>query len=382
MTISAIWRWGGHAYVCSDTAESGRADTTFPVSSFDEAASASDFNAQERAMKLVQVGTHGIATASGDGRVARRIMDQLNAMTSGDLGRGVDEALRLAAHRAGLDGRDTARASWLCAEWRHGTLSTYRWPDGRPECRDATALLAGNLTNDLADGFCGAGEQALAELQAQRDAGARLPPTAEISMIAGTFQAFIVAEGLCAARGIGGGVVAARVGSNGVEWMPDTLYVISNPDLVRRVAASDGETVGLADLASFVVCLSVREGCLFLRSTGLGGARVLIPGEEKRAEGRWRARWERDMVSPAFWSRCQAVVFLNPVQRGITTILGDFTRPNQLVVLAVEAGTGELLAEFGTGLREHLTDTGKQGEPWKAHIDVIAPYVLPGQVRI
>jgi hypothetical protein len=384
LTISAVWRSGDHAYLCSDTAESGRADAAFPVSSFDEVASASDLNAQERAMKLVQVGTHGIATASGDGRVARLIMDQLDAMTADDLTRGVEAALGLAAQRAGLTKEEVDCATWLCAEWRDGSLLSFRWPDEDsdstgPASRNAAALLAGNLTRDLADGFCAAGAQALAGLQAQRGAGASLPATAELSLIAGYFQAFIIAEGLSAVRGIGGAVVAARVGADGVLWLPDTLYVISNPDLIRRVAAGTGENVDLASLASFVVCLAVREGCLFLRSTSSGGARVLVPGEEKRAEGRWRSRWEDEMRGPAFWSRCQNVVILNPVQRSITTILGDFTRPNRLLVLAVDEPAEELAAEFHAGLMEHLTDVGRHGEPWKARIDVIAPFTLPAQ---
>lgn len=384
MTISAVWRSGDHAYMCSDTAESGRADTAFPVSSFDETANASDLNAQERAMKLVQVGTHGIATASGDGRVARLFMDQLDAMTSDELGRGVEASLSLAAQRAGLHPDHTRRASWLCAEWRHGALSTFRWPDVGPgtaaaTCRDAAALLAGNLTDSLADAFCYDGAHVLAGLQAQRAAGARLPPTAELSMIAGAFQAVILSEGLCAARGIGGAVVAARVGPDGVRWMPDTLYIISNPEVVGRVASGSGENVELADVSSFVVCVSVRENCLFLRSTSAGGARVLVPGEEKRAEGRWRATWEGAMLSPAFWRGCQSVVFLNPVQRAVTTFLGDFTQPNRLLGLVVDPVTGELAAEFYGGLREHLTAVGQQNGPWQAQLDVVAPLWLPAQ---
>jgi hypothetical protein len=385
MTISAVWRSGDHAYICSDTAESGRADAAFPVSSFAEEASASDLHAQERAMKLVQVGTHGIATASGDGRVARLIMDQIDAFTSDELGHGVEASLALAAERAGLNEAETLLASWLCAEWRNDELSTFRWPDAvsgkiEPTCRDAAALLAGSLTDDLAEGFCSAGAQALAGLQAQRDAGASLPPTAELSLIAGHFQAFIVAEGLCAARGIGGAVVAARVGPDGVLWMPDTLYVISNPDLIRRVAEGTGENVDFAKLASFAVCLAVREGCLFLRSTGPGGARVLVPGEEKRAASRWRANWEDEMRGPSLWGSCQAVVFPNPVQRAITTVLGDFTRPNRLLLLAVDPATDELAGEFYSGLREHLTDVGHGGEPWRVRFDVIDPFLLPPPV--
>jgi hypothetical protein len=196
-------------------------------------------------------------------------------------------------------------------------------------------------------------------------------------MIAAAFQAIIVSEGYCAARGIGGAVVAAQVGPGGVLWMPDTLYVISNPDLIKCVAPGTGESVELAKLASFAVCLAVREGCLFLRSTGPGGARVLVPGEEKRAAGRWRATWEDEMRGPSLWGRCQAVVFPNPVQRAITTVLGDFTRPNRLLRLSVDSGTGELAGEFYSGLREHLTDVGHGGEPWRVRFDVIDPFTLP-----
>ena len=380
MTISAVWRSGDHAYMCSDTAESGREDAAFPVSSFDETANASDLNAQERAMKLVQVGTHGLATASGDGRVARLIMDQLYAMTPDELGRGVEASLSLAAQRAGLYGADTRRASWLCAEWRRGALSTFRWPDVGPDsaaaaCRDAAALLAGNLTDDLADAFCYVGAHVLAGLQAQRVAGAHLPPTAELSMIAGAFQAVIVSEGLCAARGIGGAVVAARVGPAGVDWMPDTLYVISNPDVVGRVASGRDENIDLADVASFVVCASVREGCFFLRSTGTGAARVLVPGEEKRAAHGWRSRWESALQGPAFWCGCQTVVFVNSVQRAVTTVFGDFTQPNDILGLSVDT-TGALAADWRAGLVPHLLDVAEREGPWKVHVDVVAPFRL------
>jgi hypothetical protein len=382
MTISAVWRLGDHAYMCSDTTESGRADTPFPMSSFDEAASASDLNAQERAMKLVQVGTHGIATASGDGRVARRIMDQIDAMTPAELARGVEAALGLAADRAGLTALEAGYARWLCAEWRDGRLSTLCWPDAAadstgPGRRNAAALLSGNLSNDLADGFCYAGAQALAGIQHQRDAGASLPPTAELSMISAAFQAFIVAEGLSAARGIGGAVVAARVGPDGVRWMPDTLYVIANPDLVSRVASGNGERVDLSDLASFVVCLSVREGCLFLRSTGTGASRVLVPGDEKRAAYRWRSRWESAVQEPAFWCRCQTIVFVNFVQRTVTTVFGDFTQPNHILGLSVDGTNGALAADWRAGLVPHLLDVGEREGPWKVHVDVVAPFRLP-----
>ncbi|MEZ4321156.1 MAG: hypothetical protein R3F61_26995 [Myxococcota bacterium] len=383
MTISAVWRSGDYAYMCSDTAESGRADTAFPVSSFDEEASASELNAQERALKLVQVGTHGIATASGDGTVARLIMDQLDALTTDELGHGVEAALALAANRAGLNDAVVCTATWLCAEWRDGALSTFRWPHAasgakEPPCRDAAALLAGNLTKDLADGFCHVGGHTLAGLRAQRDAGASLPKTAELSMIAATFQAIILSEGLCAARGIGGAVVAARVGPEGVLWIPDTLYVISNPDLVRRVAIGSGGRAELADLASFVVCLAVREGCLFLGSTCRDSARVLVPGEEKRAEGRWRARWEGEILAPSFWSRSQCVVFLNPVQRAITTFIGDFTKMNRLLRLTVDPATDTLAGEFYPGIQEHLADVGRPGEPWRARFDAVPPFNVPG----
>ena len=75
-------------------------------------------------MKLVQVGTHGIATASGDGRVARLIMDQIDALTSDELGRGVKASLALAAERTGLSETEARSATWLCAEWWEGALST------------------------------------------------------------------------------------------------------------------------------------------------------------------------------------------------------------------------------------------------------------------
>ncbi len=382
MTISAVWRSGDHAYMCSDTAESGRAATAFPVSSFDEVASTPGLNAQERAMKLVQVGTHGIATASGNGWVARLIMDQLDALTPDELGRGVEASLSLAAERTGLSETEARSASWLCAEWRDEALSTFRWPDhasgvSEPTCRDVPALLAGNLTKDLADGFCSVGAQALAGLQAHRDGGASLPPTADLSMIAAAFQAIVVSEGYSSARGIGGAVVAAQVGPDGVLWMPDTLYVISNPELIKRVAEGNGENLDLASVASFVVCLAVREGCLFLRSTGPGAARVLVPGEEKRAEARWRAQWEWKMRSPSFWCACESVVFLNPVQRAITTIVGDFTTVNDLLRMTVDPANDQIAGEFYSGLLEHLADVGKAGEPWRARFDVIEPFTLP-----
>ena len=378
MTISALWRSGSYAYICSDTAESGRADTRFPISSFDEPASASILNAQEMAMKLVQVGSHGLAAASGDGRVARLIMDQLEAMDAADLDLGVEQSLATAATRAGLTAASARDASWLCAEWRDGRLSTFRWPrDCRDsECGRAGALLAGNLTKELADGFCSLGARSLDGLAGQRSAGAVLPATAELSLIAATFQAVILAEGLSAARGIGGTVVTARVGPEGVQWMPDTLYIVGNPDVVRRLASGTGGDVSLADLSASVVCLSVREGCMFLRSTGPGDARVLVPGEEKRAARRWRARWEDEVRRPSFWLGCQTVVFVNPVQRSITAIFGDFTEPNRLLGLAIDESTGALATDWRAGLSAHLIDTARPDEPWRLAFDVVAPFAL------
>ena len=77
MTFNLVWRGVDRAMVVADTAESSRRDTTFPLSSFTEDATASDERPQEAAMKLVQIGPHGLAAASGDGTAPRAMMDAL-----------------------------------------------------------------------------------------------------------------------------------------------------------------------------------------------------------------------------------------------------------------------------------------------------------------
>ncbi len=88
------------------------------------------------------------------------------------------------------------------------------------------------------------------------------------------------------------------------------------------------------------------------------------------------------MRSPSFWCACESVVFLNPVQRAITTIVGDFTTANLLLRPTVDPANDQLAGEFYSGLPEHLADAGQAGELWRARFDVIEPFPLPASAAM
>jgi hypothetical protein len=378
MTFNLLWRDDARAYLLSDTAESFRSNLLFPVSSFGEYANAGDGSPQEAAMKIVQVGSHGIVTASGDGRVARAMMDALHRLPPRDLEDGVANALKLAAQAVEPVVGAVGGAQWLCAEWRGENLRTFCWRGHIvEESVNQPVLIAGSPSNEIAGGFATVATEVCQGIAAHRSRGAVLPPTAELAVLAGVVQAMVGAEAMMAYRGIGGAVIGAVVGAEGVVWQPDTIYLLATKDLVNHCSSKATGDVSLESVNSGVVALAVREGCLFVRSSVTGSAKVLVPGHEKARYATWRERWEEVMRRPQHWADVSTVSVVNPVQRSATVALGDFTAPNDLLGLTCEAGNGNLAASLGPTLQTCLGDTSGPGAPWRVNVRASHPFSLP-----
>ncbi|MFH1465051.1 MAG: hypothetical protein ABIO70_11760 [Pseudomonadota bacterium] len=380
MTFNLLWRDEQRAFIVADTAESGRSDGRFPLSSFNEVSSAGDGHPQEAAMKMVQVGTHGLAAASGDGTGARAMMDALYRLPPAALARGVAFALEEAARQVRTSsGAHVDAVTWVCAEWRDGALHTFAWQGAvRQDTIGCVTVIAGSPDEEIADGFAYITNRTCVELAEQRRGAAIVPADADLSIAVALVQAIVSAEGLMAYRGMGGAIVGGSVSAQGVRWQNDTVYLVVTEDFVEAASHAPLTALHLGAVSSGVVALAVREGCFFLRSSFTNGAKVLVPGNEKCRHPGWKRRWEEPLREPRFWLSAPVIGVINPVQRAVCLGFGDFSSRNELVTLELDVGTGELVAVIGNRLRQRLQETSKPGEPWRVAIEATAPYRLAG----
>lgn len=240
MTYCVGFKHGKSVYLFSDSAVTRfETSATKSESSFGETFHPTPgLSVSEGALKIIRVSEDCLVAIAGD---AKRAIDAaLSLRTAFESGSTVKEALQSLSNS--IESRKDEEFSMLVA--RSGTLCPELWKWSSAQGSEATEISSGcvasigNLTS-WHDSFA---KNFLGQLS-------RSPqPEESVLSMAGAFLQALSSRDILFQGGVGGAFAGAKVGPNGVSWMPDTTYVLHDKafqsvNLISVCARGDGIAV-------------------------------------------------------------------------------------------------------------------------------------------
>jgi hypothetical protein len=294
MTYCVGVRYGESVYLMADSAiTGGPKSSTQKHTSFGEPVyKTADLSVSERALKLIEIAGGFMVAVAGNFRRALNAVEVLRVAFQ------PDAAIPALVEQMWLSLESPGAPHFEILLARHGSFGAELWKWSSAEPSDCTQVP------EIAEiGSMGPWHISLTRAIHETLAKTRIPEEHLPSALAAAVQSYGLRNRMIR-QGVGGFVVAARISSAGISWLPDTNYLVCNP------GCTSIKIVG-------VLC---RDKAVAVSSSYTKDIRVFLSGVDKEMIDEWQKKWRGEVVSQFSAAAARYWVFLRRDQPEVFVI--------------------------------------------------------------